>query len=107
MTNQKIKIRSKQNYQGIKTLEGDSYRLKFRWNPFSLKWYMDIKGLGNEVDIKGTALLPGRDLITLHGYSALPGQLWLYDNRTGAAENPTFSDMGTRWTLEYIPSTDL
>lgn len=107
MANQVIKIRSKQNYQGVKSIEGFVYRFKFVWNTFASKWYMDILGLNNVVDIKGIALLPGRDLITLHGYSELGGQLWLYDNRAGPAENPTFADMGTRWTLEYIPEADL
>lgn len=107
MANQVIKVRSKQYYKGIKSLEDNVYRMTFRWNTFSSKWYMDIFGLNNDVDIKGRALLPGRDLISLHGYAELGGQLWLYDNRSGPAENPTFADMGTRWTLEYIPEADL
>jgi len=107
MANQVIKIRSLQYYRGVKSLEDNVYQFTFRWNTFSSKWYMDIVGKNNVVDIRGIALLPGRDLITLHGYSQLGGQLWLLDNRAGAAENPTFADMGTRWTLEYIPEADL
>lgn len=107
MANVKIKVRSKPYYKGTKTLDGNVYLLTFRWNTFTSKWYMDILGLNStSVDIKGIALLPGKDLITLHGYEEL-GQLWLIDNQDGPGQNPTYENMGSRWTLEYIPKSDL
>ena len=66
------------------------------------KWYLDIKGLSNSVDIKGIALLPGKDLLAPFGYGGQLGELWVVDNSSGT-ENPNYDDMGTRWTLEYTP----
>jgi hypothetical protein len=66
---------------------------------------MGIKGVGNDVDINGIAMLPGKDLLGKHGYYQL-GQLWLIDN-LGLDENPDYDNVGGRWTLEYIPLADL
>jgi hypothetical protein len=63
---------------------------------------MNIKGLNNSVDIKGLALLTGKDLLAPFGYSGQLGELWVVDNTEGN-EDPNFDDMGTRWTLEYTP----
>jgi hypothetical protein len=98
----RIKTLSKAYYKGTKSLDGVKYAIQIHWNTYTEKWYMNIKGLSNDVDIKGIALLPGRDLFAPYGYSAQLGELWVTDNTSGD-ENPNFDDMGTRWTLEYTP----
>lgn len=88
-------------FSGTKSLDGNTYRFTFRWNTASEKWYMDIQGISNTVDIRGIACLPGKDLLKIHGYSQL-GQLWIVDN-VGRNENPTFESFGGRHTVEYTP----
>jgi len=88
-------------YTGTKVLDGNTYLLTVRWNTYNLKWYMDITGLTNTVDINGIALLPGFDLFEKYGYSEL-GSLNVVDN-SGANEDPNFDDMGGRFTVEYTP----
>jgi hypothetical protein len=97
---QEIKTRSVQNYGAIKTLDGNTYRFRFHWNTHTKKWYMWILGLNNAVDIKPIALLPGKNLIAQGGWGNILGEIWLVD-KSGAKENPTFEEMGTRWVLEY------
>jgi len=89
------------NYTGTKVLDGNNYSIRVRWNVHTEKWYMDLKGLNNSVDIRGMALLGGKDLLAPYGYLSL-GELWLIDN-SGANEDPNFADIGGRFTLEYTP----
>jgi hypothetical protein len=88
-------------YNGTKTLDGNAYYLRFHWNTYTAKWYMDLQGLNNDVDIKGMALLTGKNLLNAYGEYEL-GELWVVDNQ-GANEDPNFDDIGSRWTLEYTP----
>jgi len=97
----RIKTVPKYEYWGEKSLDGNRYRLDFKYLDYTRKWYVEIKGLSNDVNIK-VALLPGKDLLAPFGYSAQLGELWVVDNTQGNA-NPNFDDMGTRWTLEYTP----
>ena len=94
-----IAVRSNPSYRGSKALDGDTYILTFNWNIHTAKWYLDLKGATNDVDIKGIALLGGRDLLSPFGYREL-GELRIVDN-SGANEDPNFADMGGRFTLEY------
>jgi hypothetical protein len=94
-----IKVVQSPYYIGTVTLDGYVYQLKFAWNLETVKWYLNIEGQNNDVDIKGIALLPGKDLLAQYGYHQL-GQLWVIDN-SGANEDPNYDDFGSRWTLEY------
>lgn len=97
-----IKLYSKAHYVGSKVLDGESYTLTIKWNTYNSKWYLDLVGVSNGVEIRGIALLCGKDLLKPYGYRNLLGELWLVDN-SGRDEDPTFDGMGTRWTLEYTP----
>jgi len=99
-----INLRQNAYYEGTKTLDGNTYHLTVRWNTTTEKWYMDVEGLNNDVDIKGMALLCGKDLFEPYGYIAL-GNLWMVDN-SGANEDPNYNDLIGRWTLEYTPVSD-
>lgn len=105
MANVKINVRVKPYYWGKKSLDGNPYRFDFRWNTNQEKWYMDIKGLANDVDKKGIALLGGKDLFAPFGFVEL-GELWMIDN-SGADGDPDYSGMGSQYTLEYVPLADL
>jgi len=89
-------------YRGTKTLDGEQYSITVRWNTTTEKWYMDLSGLNNSVDIKGIALLPGKDLLKPFGWGNILGSLWVVDGM-GKNDNPNYADMGSRWTLVYTP----
>ncbi len=95
----KINVRQNAYYDGTKSLDGNAYLLGFHWNLTTEKWYLNIKGQSNDVEINGLALVTGKDLLSSHGYSEL-GQLWVIDN-SGSGEDPNFEEFGSRWTLEY------
>ena len=97
-----IRVQPKPYYEGTKTLDGNTYKIRIHWNTTTEKWYLAITGLTTDLTIRGIALLPGKDLFAPFGYGLTLGQLWLVDN-SGANENPTFYEMGERWTLEYTP----
>ncbi|MCP4537155.1 MAG: hypothetical protein GY832_08400, partial [Chloroflexi bacterium] len=90
-----INLRQNAYYEGTKVLDGNSYRLTVHWNTTTEKWYMDVEGLNNTVDIKGIALLCGKDLLSPYGYIEL-GQLWMVDN-SNANEDPNYDDLIGRW----------
>lgn len=95
-----IKVPNQNSYfEGTKVLDGNTYRLTFRWNTTSEKWYMDIVGISNSVDIRGIAVVCGRDLLRQHGYSDL-GQIWVIDGQK-MDEDPTFESLGARHTIQY------
>ena len=96
-----INVKNKPYYFGTKSLDGNQYKLSFHWNLNTSNWYMDIEGLNNTVDIKGIALLCGKNLFAQIGEYQL-GELWVIDN-SGANEDPDYDDFGSRWTLEYTP----
>ena len=96
-----IDVRANPYYKGTKSLDGNQYSLIFNWNTYTEKWYMQIKGLNNDVDVKGIAMLTGKDLLFPYGEYEL-GTLFVIDNQ-GANEDPNFDDMGSRWTVEYTP----
>lgn len=94
-----IRVAQSPYYTGTVTLDGYIYQLKISWNLETEKWYMNMEGLNNSVNIKGVALLPGKDLLAPYGLHQL-GELWVVDN-SGASEDPNYNDFGSRWTLEY------
>ena len=96
-----INLKANPNYEGVKVLDGNSYKLRVHWNTNTEKWYMNIIGISNDVEINGMALLCGKDLLTPYGYTEL-GQLWMVDNKN-ADEDPNYDDIGTRFTCEYTP----
>ena len=100
----RIKTFANPYYKGTIALENVNYILQVHWNLTTEKWYLNIRGLSNDVIINGLALLPGKDLLAPFGYSGQLGELWVVDQTEGD-ENPTYDDMGTRWTLEYTPLT--
>ena len=98
-----IGVQKKPHYTGTRVLDGNNYSLTFRWNTYTSKWYLDIEGLNNTVSVNTIALVCGKDLLDRYGFYEL-GQLWVIDN-SGANEDPTYDDFGSRWTLEYTPRT--
>lgn len=88
-------------FSGTKIMDGNTYRLTFRWNTNTEKWYVDIEGISNSVSVTGKAVMCGKDLLKQHGYSEL-GELWLIDNLE-MDEDPDFDSLGGRHTLEYYP----
>ena len=101
---QKINIEPTPYYTGVKSLDNNNYRLTVRWNIYMQQWYLDIDGISDRsVKMHGIALLPGSELIGKFGYSQL-GELYVYDN-SDANENPNFDEVGSRFTLEYLPLT--
>jgi len=96
-----ISVRANPYYRGTKALDGNTYTLTVRWNTHTEKWHMDLVGATNDVEIRGVALVGGKDLLAPYGYRNL-GELWMVDN-SGADEDPNFTDMGGRFTLEYTP----
>ncbi len=99
-----IKMRANPYYTDSVSLDGAVYKRRIHWNLTTEKWYMDIDGLNNSVSIKGIAVLPGKNLFDIGGYSGQLGELWLIDSANpDKPENPTYDDMGTRWVLEYTP----
>lgn len=105
MTAIPINVRQKPWYEGPKALDGNTYRFTISWNLETEKWYMDLKGLNNTVEVNGIALLPGKNLLAPYGFYQL-GELWVIDN-SGANEDPDYDQFGSRWTLEYTPLADL
>lgn len=107
MSNVIFDLRKLPVYNGTKSLDGNSYRFRFHWNTVTEKWYMDMSAQSDDIDVdmKGRALLCGKDLIP-PGYSDILGQLWMIDN-SGLDEDPNYDDIGSRWTLEYIPLADV
>lgn len=97
-----IGLHVKPYYEGTKTLDGNTYKLRVWWNTTTEIWYMSITGLNNYITILGIPLLPGMDLLSPHGYSEILGQLWLVDGK-GLNENPDYYGIGGRWILEYTP----
>ena len=97
-----INVKQLPYYQGTKSLDGNTYRLKLYWNTYNEKWYLGIYGYNNDVDINGIALLCGKNLLEPFGYEDVLGELWVIDN-SGANEDPDYEDFGSRWTLEYTP----
>ncbi|MCP4712578.1 MAG: hypothetical protein GY869_28470 [Planctomycetes bacterium] len=97
-----INLKVNPYYRATKTLDGNAYALRVHWNTYTEKWYMSIEGLNNDVDIKGIALMAGKDLLAPYGYSDELGELWIIDNQEGNAD-PNYDDIGARFTLEYTP----
>lgn len=90
-------------YDGVKTLDGNQYRIKVRWNSTTEKWYIDITSVSDPtISIKGKALLPGKDLLGPHGYGNILGQIWVEDT-AGTTDNPDYEGLGYRWRLRYYP----
>ncbi len=101
MSNIEINVKPNPYYVGTKSLDGNQYEFTIHWNTYTENWYLSLIGLNNDVDIRGMALLPGKDLLAPFGYYEL-GAMWMLDN-SEADESPNFDDMGSQFTLEYVP----
>lgn len=98
-----IKLREIAYYEGTKSLDGIPFKFRVYWNTYTENWYLSMTSLLDAtMTIRGIALLPGKDLLSSHGYGSKLGELWLEDT-SGAGENPTFVGMGDRWKLRYYP----
>lgn len=95
-----LNMRVLPRYAATTILDGNTYKMRVHWNTYTDKWYLSLTGLNNDIVIHSTALLPGKNLIP-SGYDEL-GELWVVDN-SGAGENPTYDEMGSRFTVEYTP----
>lgn len=100
-----IKIKELPYYEGTVSLEGSTYRIIVKWMGSEYrtsegKWYLDLIGIVNDIEIRGIALLVGIDLLEPYGYGITFGRLEMVDN-SGANEDPEYVGMGDRWTLEY------
>lgn len=95
-----IKLKELPYYEGTVSLEGSTYRIIIKWNGETEKWYLDLIGIVEDIEIRGIALLVGRDLLEPYGYGITFGRLEIVDN-SEANEDPEYEGMGDRWTLEY------
>lgn len=65
------------------------------------KWFMDLVGRNNEVNVKGMALVCGCDILEPYAYSEL-GSILVLDTQ-GLGADPNFEGMGTRFEVRYLP----
>lgn len=65
------------------------------------KWFMDLVGRNNEVNVKGMALVCGCDILEPYAYSEL-GSILVLDTQ-GLGADPNFEGMGSRFEVRYLP----
>lgn len=87
------------------TINDNIYQLTIRWNETDQGWYMDLLGIENDEDIKGIKLVTGPNLLKPYAILDL-GALYVLDGEE-KGEDPTFDEMGSRWSLIHTTDADL
>ena len=85
-------------------LEDQSYTFSIHWNEYDVAWYLDILGVSNGIDFPGIKMVVGQNLIKPYAILEL-GALYIID---GEAEglDPDYDNIGTRYMLYYVPTTN-
>lgn len=87
------------------TLEGNPYEFVIHWNETISAWYMNLRSITDSaIDFKGIRLVGGVNLLKPFAILEL-GALYMVDGE-GLNEDPNYDDMGGRFRLYYVPTTD-
>jgi len=92
-------------YDFSTTLEDDSYQISIKYSTLEECWYMDLKGVTNEVDLKGMKLVGGVDLLEPYAVIEL-GKMYIVD-MSSRYEDPNYDNMGDRFQLLYVTKDEL
>lgn len=101
MENITILFDSSKPYKNFtKTLDKNSYKLTFRWNGTAAKWILNIKGLTNDVEVNGIALVTGINLLKPFAIKELGGLNIIDTFETNT--DPTRYSLGNQHKIQYI-----
>lgn len=103
MTNFIIPVSPKADEEFTIDLDGETVRIRTRWNATMAQWFMDMDGITFDLILNGIALVPGLQLLEPYAVREL-GQLWIVDGEELGAE-PDFDGFGDRFQLMYVNKT--
>lgn len=90
------------NYRVSTTLEGVQYIFDVRWNARAESWYCDIS---TEADVRiksGVKVVLGAPLGKRGGSADMPPGVFIANDTTGAGQEATIADLGTRVEVIYL-----
>lgn len=95
-----IPLQSNTNYLFRTDLDGASYEFKIRWNITNGGWFLNIKGVSNDVDYSSIRLSTGPNLLKPYAIRELGGLYILDVEELGT--DPNFEELGSRYLLYYV-----
>lgn len=97
-----IPLRNEPRYTFSETLENVLFNFEVYYNDFDEKWKCHISSDDGQVDIKGSVLTTGVNLLASHGVNNSFGPLFMFDF-TGQNEDPTYESINDTHVLAYLP----
>lgn len=85
-------------------LDDRSYRLRIRYIPRALGWYMNISTIDDEALISGVRLVSIYDLLGRYQNKSLPPGVLFTFNTVDENADPTRDSMGLESLVAYLPS---
>lgn len=86
------------------TLDGLNVVIRYRWQTWSEKWFIDVDCDEAGVHSHGFALVTGRNMLANRSLSQLGG-LSLIDAQ--GDEDPDYDGLGVRWLLLYATRAEI
>lgn len=91
------------------TLDGVTYRLRWRWIERTQRWVLDVADVDGALLVGGVAVVLLVPLLSRHRHTAtsLPqGVLFAFSLDDDDQADPRFGDLGTRVRVMYIPRAE-
>lgn len=96
------------SFEQTLTLDGVPFRLRLRWNARAQAWFLDLSTPERVAIVSGVRIVTGIPLLARYGQRAdLPAGHLVAADTSGAGEDPTYDDFGTRVRLFYAAAADL
>lgn len=94
------------------TLDGETYKLKFGWNPYNESWSMDVRNEKGEDLVRGISLVPNFPLLNQHKrVVGIPeGEIMavvVNQEATGSQSIGRQDFLNGKFSLVYIPRSEV
>lgn len=83
-------------------LDGDSYRLRYRWNSRVSRWMIDLRTIDDQPILAGATLLMDRPLLGQNDHADRPPGELIAGDPSGNRNPPGLYDLGVRAYLYYV-----
>jgi len=80
-------------------LDGQVVDITLKWNVTASTWYMDLKGMTFDGQVRGVAVVGGCNLLAPYAITEIGGMYMI--DLTGANTDPDFDNFGGRFALMY------
>lgn len=107
MTSLEIPVQSRFPFDSFRvTLDGEAYRLEWKWNDRAESWSLDVLDVNGEPILMGVRVVADWNLFEGRTDRRLPPGALVVRDTSGKGEPPARDELGERAKVFYVPAAD-